>query len=169
LLVFIEVNATQRQENRMNKTVLIIAALVASAAAVQAQEPEDYIKYRQAVMEAIGGHSGAASQIVRGKVSPEGALAMHADALAALNADLASLFPEGSDFGETRAKAEIWENWTRRRGQDRHRGIRGSRCRRRQRQDRRRLPRCRRGLQGLPQGIPRERRLGPDPWRAGRC
>jgi len=112
LLVFIEVNATQRQENRMNKTVLIIAALVASAAAVQAEEPEDYIKYRQAVMEAIGGHSGAASQIVRGKVSPEGALAMHADALAALNADLASLFPEGSDFGETRAKAEIWENWT---------------------------------------------------------
>jgi len=96
----------------MNKTTVIAVTLIAAAAAAQAEEPEDYIKYRQAVMEAIGGHSGAASQIVRGKVSPPGALAMHADALAALNADLASLFPAGSDFGETRAKAEIWDNWT---------------------------------------------------------
>jgi len=104
-------SVTQRQEKSMNKTPMIAAALIA-AAAVQAEEPEDYIKYRQAMMTAIGGHSGAAGQIVRGKVSPEGALAMHADALAALNADLASLFPEGSDFGETRAKAEIWDNWT---------------------------------------------------------
>lgn len=96
----------------MNKTTVIAVTLIAAAAAAQAQEPEDYIKYRQAVMQAIGGHSGAASQIVRGKVSPPGALAMHADALAALNADLAGLFPAGSDFGETRAKAEIWDNWT---------------------------------------------------------
>ena len=95
----------------MNKTTVIAVTLIAAAAAAQAEEPENYIKYRQAVMEAIGGHSGAVSQIVRGKVSPPGALAMHADALAALNADLTSLFPEGSDFGETRAKAEIWDNW----------------------------------------------------------
>ena len=93
----------------MHKTAVIAAALIAAAAA-QAEEPENYIKYRQAVMKAIGGHAGAAGQIVRGKVSPEGALAMHADALAALNADISSLFPEGSDFGETRAKEEIWSD-----------------------------------------------------------
>lgn len=94
----------------MNKTAAIVAAMLATATAAQAQEPEDYIKYRQAVMKAIGGHSGAASQIVRGKVSPAGALAMHADALAALSADIAALFPEGSDFGETGAKAEVWDD-----------------------------------------------------------
>mgnify|MGYP001554577842 FL=1 len=94
----------------MYRTAVIAAALISATAAAQAEEPENYIKYRQAVMSAIGGHTGAAGQIVRGKVSPEGALAMHADALAALSADISSLFPEGSDFGETRAKEEIWSD-----------------------------------------------------------
>jgi len=95
----------------MNKNIVVAAALLALTGAAQAEEPEHYIKYRQAVMKAIGGHSGAASQIVRGKVSPEGALALHANALAALSADLTGLFPEGSDFGETEAKEEIWNDW----------------------------------------------------------
>ena len=94
----------------MHKTAVIAAALIAATAAAHAEEPENYIKYRQAMMSAIGGHTGAAGQIVRGKVSPEGALAMHADALAALTADISSLFPEGSDFGETRAKEEVWSD-----------------------------------------------------------
>ena len=33
-----------------------------------------------------------------------------ANALAALSADISGLFPEGSDFGETRAKEEIWSD-----------------------------------------------------------
>ncbi len=98
----------------MKKTfVLMVAALIASTANVQAEEPENYIKYRQAMMKAIGGHSGAASQIVRGKVAPEGDLLMHALALAELNRNITRLFPEGSDFGETKAKQEIWDQWTR--------------------------------------------------------
>lgn len=91
--------------------VLMIAALFAGTANVQAEAPEDYIKYRQAMMKAIGGHTGAASQIVRGKVAPEGDLLMHAKALAELNANITRLFPEGSDFGETKAKEEIWAQW----------------------------------------------------------
>jgi cytochrome c556 len=90
---------------------LITAVLVAGA--VQAEEPENYIKYRKAMMKAIGGHSSAASQIVRGKVAPEGDLLMHALALAELSRNLTRLFPEGSDFGETRAKQEIWDQWAR--------------------------------------------------------
>ncbi len=95
----------------MRKTAILMATLLVTVATANAAEPEDYIKYRQAVMKAIGGHTGAASQIVRGKVSPEGALAMHSSALAALNENLSSLFPEGSDFGETKAKEEIWSDW----------------------------------------------------------
>lgn len=86
-------------------------ALLAASQVTGAEAPEDYIKYRQAMMKAIGGHMGASSQIVRGKVSPEGHLAMHADALAVLSGDLTALFPEGSDFGETKAKAAIWDDW----------------------------------------------------------
>jgi cytochrome c556 len=94
----------------MRTKTLLVAALIAAAPATQAQEPENYIKYRQAVMTAIGGHNGAASQIVRGRVSPEGALAVHAGALEALTRDIPSLFPEGSDFGETGAKPEVWSD-----------------------------------------------------------
>jgi len=91
--------------------VLIIAAFVAGTLNVHAEEPENYIKYRQAMMKAIGGHTGAASQIVRGKVAPEGDLLMHALALAELSRHIPRLFPEGSDFGETKAKEEIWAQW----------------------------------------------------------
>lgn len=93
--------------------VLMTAAIFAGAASVQAEEPENYIKYRQAMMTAIGGHNGAATQIVRGKVDPEGDLIMHANALAALCSNIPRLFPEGSDFGETKAKDEIWSQWDR--------------------------------------------------------
>jgi cytochrome c556 len=92
----------------MHRTAFAFAGLVALAATVSADAPENYIDYRQAVMKAIGGHMGASSQILRGRVAPEGALQVHADALAALNADLLRLFPEGSDFGETKARAEVW-------------------------------------------------------------
>jgi cytochrome c556 len=91
---------------------LTLLACLSTAAVTHASDPENYIKYRQAVMKAIGGHMGASSQIIRGKVSPPGALAVHADALAALNADLAALFPAGSDFGETQAKENIWEDFS---------------------------------------------------------
>lgn len=91
--------------------VLIFAALVAGTMNVHAEEPENYIKYRQAMMKAIGGHTGAASQIVRGKVAPEGDLVMHALALAELSRQIPRLFPEGSDFGETKAREEIWSQW----------------------------------------------------------
>ena len=91
--------------------VLMMTALFAGAATVQAEDPENYIKYRQAMMTAIGGHNGAATQIVRGKVDPDGDLVMHAKALAALSSNIPRLFPEGSDFGETKAKDEIWSQW----------------------------------------------------------
>jgi len=96
----------------MKKHLALIATLlIAGAAHVQAEEAEDYIKYRQAMMKAIGGHTGAISQIMRGKVTPEGDLLMHSLALAALNRNLTRLFPEGSDFGETKAKEAVWSQW----------------------------------------------------------
>jgi cytochrome c556 len=92
----------------MKASTLCVCTLLCIANPGLADEPEDVIKYRQSMMAAIGGHMGASTQIVRGKVQPEGHLAMHAKALAELSGDLGVLFPEGSDFGETKAKAEIW-------------------------------------------------------------
>ena len=95
----------------MKTGVIGIATLLSLASLACADEPENFIKYRQSMMAAIGGHNGSASQILRGKVAPPGHLAMHANALRDLTADLAALFPEGSDFGETKARADIWSDW----------------------------------------------------------
>ena len=72
-------------------------------------EPEDIIKYRQAVMKSVGGHMAAAAQIVRGKVDYSDDLLYHAESIAQSMQSTASLFPEDSDFGDTRALVEIWE------------------------------------------------------------
>ncbi len=90
---------------------LWLAALLPLAGLAGDEAPENYIKYRQQYMTALGGHMGASAQIVRGRVAPKGHLARHAAALAAMTQDLTVLFPEDSDFGETEAKEEIWAQW----------------------------------------------------------
>ncbi len=91
---------------------LTLMAMVILAQPSTATEPEDIIKYRQAVMDSQGGHMNAAAQILKGKVDFGSDLAYHATALAASSAGLTKLFPKDSDFGETRAKPEIWTNST---------------------------------------------------------
>lgn len=71
-------------------------------------DPEDIIKYRQNVMKANGAHAAAAGAIIQGKVGYKKDLADHAKALAAINRDVAALFPKGSDFGDTKALDSVW-------------------------------------------------------------
>jgi cytochrome c556 len=78
--------------------------------ALRAAEPEDIIKYRQNMMKAIGGHTGAAGAIIQGKVDYKNQLADHARALQALTSDIPALFPKDSDFGDTKAKDGVWSN-----------------------------------------------------------
>ena len=89
---------------------LTLMAMAILAPPSTAAEPEDVIKYRQAVMKSQGGHMGAAAQILKGKVDFGSDLEYHASALTASSAGLTKLFPKDSDFGETRAKPEIWTN-----------------------------------------------------------
>lgn len=84
--------------------------LLYSGAVYAEMEPDEIIKYRGRVMEAAKNHSGAAGQIVNGQIELKKHLLGHARALNDILADVPSLFPEGSDFGETDAKAEIWKN-----------------------------------------------------------
>lgn len=85
--------------------LLLSGGLLLAPALALADEAEDLIKYRQAVMKAIGGHMGAAGGIVKGKISQKNALKLHADTLSALGADIPGLFPKGSDFGDTPCNA----------------------------------------------------------------
>jgi cytochrome c556 len=96
-------NVTMRGLLATGSTLILLAPLALSAA-----EPEDIIKYRQSVMKAIGGHASAAGAIVQGKVDYKSDLLEHARSLQALTRNIPALFPKDSDFGETKAKDEVW-------------------------------------------------------------
>lgn len=72
--------------------------------------PEDAKDYRIAVMTAMRGHIGAISMNVRGLVEDHGFLAKHAEALANTAAELAHVFPPGSNVGDSEALPAIWDD-----------------------------------------------------------
>lgn len=81
------------------------------SAPVYADKAEDAIKYRQGVFTAFRWHFGAMGAMVRGKVDYNAEqFAHHATQLAALTRMPREGFIEGSDFGDTAAKGELWEN-----------------------------------------------------------
>lgn len=93
-------------------TRTILASLLLATCVVmtaQAAEPEDIIKYRKGMMKANGAHMGAMNAILSGKVDYTGDLADHARAIAAINRDVAGLFPKDSDFGDTDALDAVWK------------------------------------------------------------
>jgi cytochrome c556 len=95
----------------MKQIILFIAALsFAPGLLAQDFNPEMVIKYRKDFMTAIKGHNNDVKAIVNGVVPFDNHLDLHLDALDKLFAQVDSLFPEGSDFGETNAKEAIWEN-----------------------------------------------------------
>jgi cytochrome c556 len=99
-----------RMTRLRNVLALAAGALLLAAGMAHAEaEPEDIIKYRQSVMKANGAHMSAADAILKGKVGYKKDLAYHARAIEAINADVAALFPKGSDFGETKALDAVWE------------------------------------------------------------
>ncbi len=86
---------------------LMLAAVAAPAALA---DGKGAIKYRQKVMAAVGGHTGAAALILKGQGGQAADLAGHAHALAELAKVSRNVFPAGSgpDAGKTGAKEEIW-------------------------------------------------------------
>ena len=95
----------------MKKIILIAISILVWQGAWAEDDPEHLIKYRKATMKALGGHLTAATQIVKGRVSMPEQLEMHAVAIVSITGNIKSLFGEGTDFGETRAKENIWEQW----------------------------------------------------------
>ena len=99
-----------KQVNTRRLFSIVTTLMILVPLALHAAEPEDIIKYRQNMMKAIGGHTAAAGAIVQGKVDYKNQLADHARALQALTSDIPGLFPKDSDFGDTKAKDEVWSN-----------------------------------------------------------
>ncbi len=94
-------------------TVAMVPVLGLGAQALAVDEPENVIKYRQAVMKAISGHTGAIVAVVKGEVSYVGDVAAHARAIHEMSKLLPGLFPEGTgrdNYPETRALPELWND-----------------------------------------------------------
>jgi cytochrome c556 len=87
-----------------------MGVLVGTTAPSQALEPGEAIALRQAMMDSIGAHMGAIKAALgtgNGKM-----VAMQAGAIAKLAPVIHYAFPKGSGTGKTRAKANIWTDWT---------------------------------------------------------
>ena len=98
----------------MNKiTTLLTGTFLAASFSLPAladdYDPEALIKYRQDVMEAIKSHNNSIKAILQNKVPFDDQLNTHMSSLGDLLNDVGSLFPDGSDLGETNAKDEIWD------------------------------------------------------------
>jgi len=76
----------------LKHAVFLSAALLVFPAAAE-MNVDGAIKYRQSVMGALGGHTGAASRIIRGHVPMKDQLVMHAAAIADIAKTIDSLFP----------------------------------------------------------------------------
>ncbi|MCH7486660.1 MAG: cytochrome c [Proteobacteria bacterium] len=102
----------------MKISILTVATVLVLGLGAQAQavdEPENVIKYRQSVMKAIGGHTGAIVGVVKGEVSYVDHVAAHARGINEMSKLLAGLFPEGTsqfEFPNTRALPEIWDDFS---------------------------------------------------------
>jgi cytochrome c556 len=97
--------------NRRN-VVFAFCLLLCGSLVVQAAEsdPADMVKYRRSIMKSQREHIAAATAIVQGKVEFKEQLADHVRALEATTGIISTLFPAGSDAGDTLAQPEVWSN-----------------------------------------------------------
>lgn len=87
-----------------------VCLLLGTSIVTHAAEPEDLIKYRQSVMLSQRAHMAAATAIIEGKVEFKDQLVDHVKALEATTKMIPSLFPAGSNLGDTKALESVWKN-----------------------------------------------------------
>jgi cytochrome c556 len=91
-------------------TIGSAVALTAGTALSVSADENAAIKYRQAVMKAVGGHMGGSVAIIKAKVPYEDDLVAHATGLNDMANIAANTFKQKTQGGKTRAKANIWED-----------------------------------------------------------
>jgi len=90
------------------KTLFLASAAIACA--LPAFANDGAIAHRKAIFQAVGGHMKGMVAVLKGQVPHKENLPLHAKAMADLSQMVAKNFPPDSDFGDTRAKAIIWES-----------------------------------------------------------
>ena len=89
--------------------VAVIGLATALPASAQFAKPEDAIKYRKAVFTVMATHFGRVAAMANGKLPFDAKVAADSAELATTMSKLPYVaFIEGTDKGDTKAKAEIW-------------------------------------------------------------
>ncbi|MGB5831772.1 MAG: cytochrome c [Thiohalocapsa sp.] len=91
-------------------SAIMLVVVPATAEEVSMEKAEQAIKYRQNVMSAMGGLLGTAVGQLREGFTFGPDLKGVAAGLKLVSSDVAALFPEGTDIGETKAKPEVWSD-----------------------------------------------------------
>ena len=95
----------------MKKTMLMMAAaltFLTSNAIAEEVDADTYIEYRESLMQDAKTHTKGIGNILKGKLPLKDNLLHHARALHEVSQMFPSAFPEGSDFGETSTKPNVW-------------------------------------------------------------
>ena len=92
--------------------ILAAAAVTLSApASAQFAKPEDAIKYRKAALTVMGAHFGRVAAMANGRIPFDAKVAADNASIAEAVSKLPwAGFVDGSDKGDTKAKAEIWSD-----------------------------------------------------------
>ena len=99
----------------MKKIILAACALAVSVTLSSPQafaDPAGELKYRKTTMKSVGGHMGSIVGILKQNTANSANLQVHADGMVALAGITASLFPKGSNVGETTVLPLVWEKTT---------------------------------------------------------
>jgi cytochrome c556 len=94
---------------RTSWRVVAVLAAAGLGIATTAVADEAVGKYRQSVMQAMGGHTAALAAIIKGEVPFSGNVEDHADAIADLAKMATKVFPAGSALPQGAALPAIWE------------------------------------------------------------
>ena len=98
-------------QNKYLVTILAtILAIISLSTAYAADEPENIIKFRQAVMKGNGAHITNIAAVVKGQVTITANLVADAQAIADGLENFGKLFPPGTEGGKTNALAKIWDD-----------------------------------------------------------
>jgi cytochrome c556 len=90
--------------------LVLLTGLTTPQAIYADDAPEKTIRYRHKVMDALGDHMGSTSLILKGEVSREKDLTIHAKAMNDLAKTLPELWPKGT-LENSDSKKEVWEKW----------------------------------------------------------
>ena len=96
---------------KITSASVVLLSLLFFSSSVSA-DSEGLIKYRKNVMKSTASHMGAIGDILKNHLLLQVHFADHARSIFQNSKMTLSMFPKGSDSGDTKAKPSIWKNWS---------------------------------------------------------